>query len=57
MKIWEWFTGKKTYLAMTGVIIAYVGRTVYPEGEIVWKWLETFGVAGGAGGLLHKAIR
>ena len=57
MKIWEWFTGKKTYLAMIGVIVAYVGRSVYPEGEVAWKWLETLGVAGGAGGLLHKAIR
>jgi len=53
----EWFAGKKTYLAMVLLVIAYGGRMFAPDLEPVWQWFERAGIGLGGVGLADKVRR
>lgn len=55
--IWEFFNGKKTAIGMVLVLIAMVGRYLYPAGDGVWVWFENTGYGLGAAGVLHKGVK
>jgi hypothetical protein len=55
--ILKWFTGKKSYIGMTLLLVSQVGRLVVPDLEPVWSAAEKAGLGLGAVGVAHKVGR